>query len=121
MVRGPLDTGKGLGEETGHWGPRGAQPRLGDIWARTGEVTPDESSVSARLGKAISSMPPSDLCPWHDASIVFSAAAVLPGTLNGDIDDRYTLSSCRRYIYLQYIHGQDRVATNLDRTEKKKP
>lgn len=82
--------------------------------------TPDESSVSARLGKAISSMPPSDLCPWHDASIVFSAAAVLPGTLNGDIDDRYTLSSCRRYIYLQYIHGQDRVATNLDRTEKKK-
>lgn len=119
MVRGPLDTGKGLGEETGHWGPRGAQPRLlGPDWRGD---TPDESSVSARLGKAISSMPPSDLCPWHDASIVFSAAAVLPGMLNGDIDDRYTLSSCRRYIYLQYIHGQDRVATNLDRTEKKEP
>lgn len=70
--------------------------------------TPDESSVSARLGKVISSTLPSDLCPWHDASIVFSAAAVLPGTLDGDIDDRYTfcLSLCRRYIYLLYIHGQ---------------
>lgn len=77
----------------------GAGPRLGDIWARTGRGdTPDQ--VRFRRGWGRQFLPSFQICPWHACtSIVFSAAAVLPGTLDGDIDDRYT--SWRAVHYIQ--------------------
>lgn len=74
-------------------GCRGASQDWGRIWARAGEVT---HRMKLGFGEAGEGNLFLRICPTP--SIVFSAAAVLPGTLDGDIDDGYT-TRCAGAIY----------------------
>lgn len=84
------------------------EPRLGDIWARTGEVT---HRMKFGFGEAGEGNFLPQICPRPRSS--FSPRRqFFRSTLDGDIDDRYTFPSC-----VHYIQGHAGVPTNLDRAE----